>query len=142
MASHPSRVTSKRMSSTRLPEKTEFQKAVSAGSWADASRHSWPAIAAGLLVLGLEVLLLRRLPFWLEGLQPTLSGVVAACLLGLSAGSAFGTPLFAALFGRRAVYCAIAFGAVAVSAGLHEWCVPILARQSISSELGLHLRRG
>lgn len=99
-----------------------------------------PALAAGVLVLGLQVLLLRRLPFWLEGLQPTLSGVVAACLLGLAAGSALGTPLFAALFGRRAAYVALAVGAVTVSAGLHELWVPGLAQQSIASDLGLHIR--
>ena len=77
---------------------------------------------------------------WLEGLQPTLSGVVAACLLGLAVGSALGTPLFAALFGRRAAHVALSVGAVTIAAGLHEVLVPPLAAQAVASATELHLR--
>ena len=99
-----------------------------------------PAFAAGVMVLGLEILLLRRLPFWLEGLQPTLSGVITACLLGLTAGSAFGTGVLRRWCGPRAAYVALAFAAVAISAGVHELAPPAVAGQPIRSDLGLHLR--
>ena len=109
------------------------------------------AFASGALVLGFEVLLLRRLPFWLEGLQPTLSGVLAACLLGLTLGAGPGTWLLHRLAGRLAPQVALAGAVAMVAASLHEVWVPPLSRLVVGSpeeslpllangEVGLHLR--
>ena len=110
-----------------------------------------PALAAGALGIGYEILLLRRLPFWLEGLQPTLSGVLAACLFGFTAGSLLGTGWLQRVLGRRAAFNALAAAAVAICAGIHELWVPPLSRLVIGSpelsapllrdgDVGLHLR--
>jgi spermidine synthase len=99
-----------------------------------------PAFCSGVLLLGLEVLLLRRLPFWLEGLQPTLAGVLATCLLGATTGALL-LPL--AVRARRhggGAHAALALGGVLVAAGLHEAFAPAISRWAIESELGMHLR--
>jgi spermidine synthase len=98
------------------------------------------AFASGLLVLGLEVFLLRRLPFFLEGLQPTFAGVLAVACVSLAGGAAFGTPLLARLGEARAPSIALALGAVLGCAGLHESLSPRLARVPVDSEWGLHAR--
>jgi len=96
--------------------------------------------AAGLLLLGLEVYMLRRLPFFLDGFQPTLTGVVTACLVGLTLGAAVGTPLLLRLFHRRAVAMSIVLAVAALALGMHEWLAETLGRMDIRSDLGFHLR--
>jgi spermidine synthase len=98
------------------------------------------AALSGTLVVGLQVLLLRRLPFFLEGFQPTLSGVLAACLLGLTLGSALGTPLLARVLRERAVGGALLLAAFSLALGLAEHAVPPLVRRPVSTELGMHAR--
>jgi spermidine synthase len=98
------------------------------------------AFAAGLLVLGGEVVWLRRLPFFIEGFQPTLSGLLAAVLLALSAGSAFAAPLLLRCCGGRAARVALVLGAAACGLGLHEWLAPAAMRLPVGSDLGMHLR--
>ncbi len=98
------------------------------------------ALASGALVLGVEVLLLRRLPFWFEGFQPTLSAVVAVCLLAMALGAFLGAPVLAALCGRRAPAVALAVGAVSAGLGLHEHLGPWLARLPATSTATMHLR--
>lgn len=103
------------------------------------------AAGSGLLVLGMQVVLLRRLPFWLEGLQPTLAGVLAVSLLGLAGGAAVGTPLLSRAMGgralgRRAAGAALLLAAAAVTVGLHERLPPLLAAQPVQSTAALHLR--
>lgn len=101
------------------------------------------AVAAALAgggVIGFEVFLLRRLPFFLEGFQPTLSGVIGCCLLALTAGSAFGTGLLARGFGERAAGVALLLGALTMNLGLQEHFVLPLSQFQVASELGLHLR--
>lgn len=103
-------------------------------------RDAYLAFASGLVVLGFEVLLLRRLPFFLEGFTPTLAGVLAAALLGLTLGSALVAPALQRLAGADAAGCALGLGALAVCAGLHEHAAPALARSEVSSDLGMHAR--
>lgn len=107
------------------------------------------AFAAGALGIGHEVLLLRRLPFWLEGLQPTLAGVLAGCLVGFTLGS-WSTGWVHRLWGRRAGHRVLALAAVVVCVAPHEIFGPALSRLVIGSpeswgplrdgEVGLHLR--
>lgn len=97
-------------------------------------------LAAGLLVLGLEVYMLRRLPFFLDGFQPTLAGVVTACLVGLTLGAALGTPLLQRLCGDRAAAWSILLAAGVLALGLHEWLARFLGTLHIASDLGFHLR--
>lgn len=106
-------------------------------------RLAQPALAAALsggLVVGLQILLLRRLPFYLEGFQPTLSGVLAAVLLGLTLGAAFGTPLLARLFRERAAALALLGAALAMNLGLQEHAVEPLSRLPIATDLEMHAR--
>lgn len=98
------------------------------------------AVAAGLLTVGFEVLLFRRLPFFLEGFQPTVSGVLAACLLALTAGSAASAFIRNRGAGARWAARALIAGAVLVCVGLHERVGPVLAMLPVSSDLGLHGR--
>ncbi len=98
------------------------------------------AALSGGLVVGLQLLLLRRLPFYLEGFEPTLSGVLAAVLLALTLGSAFGTPLLARAFGERALPVSLMLAALCLSLGLHEHAVGPLARRPFSTEFGMHAR--
>lgn len=95
---------------------------------------------SGALVVGLQILLLRRLPFFLEGFQPTLSGVLAAVLLGLTAGSALGTPLLARLARERAAPIALAAAALCLCLGLQEHASLPLSRWRVASEWTLHAR--
>ncbi|MHC5072441.1 MAG: fused MFS/spermidine synthase, partial [Planctomycetota bacterium] len=96
--------------------------------------------AAGLLVLGLEVYMLRRLPFFLDGFQPTLAGVVTACVLGLTLGAAVGTPLLLRFCRGRAVVMSIALCCGVLALGLHEGLAGWLGRLGVGSDLGFHLR--
>ena len=98
------------------------------------------AAASGFALLGFEVLLLRRLPFALEGFQPTLAGIVAAVLAWSTLGAAFGTPLLQRLAGGRAPVAALVLGVLACNLGLHEWLAPSLARWPVDSTLGMHAR--
>jgi spermidine synthase len=95
---------------------------------------------AGALVVGLQILLLRRLPFFLEGFQPTLSGVLASCLLGLTLGASLGTPLFARLFRDRAVAASLLIALLCLGLGLQEHVAPLIARFPVTSELHMHAR--
>ena len=96
--------------------------------------------AAGMLLLGMEVLWLRRLPFFLEGFQPTLSGVVAAVLAWNALGAAVLAPLLGRAFGARALPAVVAAAVVACNAGLHEHLAPGLARWPVESTAGMHAR--
>jgi spermidine synthase len=98
------------------------------------------AASTGLLLLGFEVFLLRRLPFWLDGFQPTLSGVVAAVLLWGAVGAGVAAPLFRRVAGPRAGALAFAVALLACNLGSHEWLAPHVARLPIDSTLWLHLR--
>jgi len=98
------------------------------------------AALSGALVVGLQILLLRRLPFYLEGFQPTLSGVLASCLLALSLGSALGTGLLGRLFGERAPALSLALAVLCLNVGLQEHAVRPLSRLAVTSDLGLHAR--
>lgn len=98
------------------------------------------AAASGFALLGFEVLLLRRLPFALEGFQPTLAGIVAAVLAWSTVGAALGTPLLQRVLGGRAPVAAFGLGLLACSLGLHEWLAPSLARWPVDSTLGMHAR--
>jgi predicted membrane-bound spermidine synthase len=101
------------------------------------------ALAAGLggaLVVGLQVALLRRLPFFLEGFQPTLSGVLASCLLGLTLGASLGAPLLGRLFRERAVAAALLIAVACLGLGLQERIAPLLAQIPVTSEFHLHAR--
>ncbi|MBK8976847.1 MAG: fused MFS/spermidine synthase [Planctomycetes bacterium] len=95
------------------------------------------AAVAGFVMLGYEVLLLRRLPFFLEGFQPTLAGVLACCLLFAALG-AFAGRLFAGAHRGPAV--AVAAAGVAIACGAVERFAPGLGRLPVDDDLGLHLR--
>ncbi len=103
-------------------------------------RDEVTVLAAGFVVLALEVMMLRRLPFFLDGFQPTLSGVLAACLLGATLGSVFGPPAFRRLFGERAVAGSVFLGVAIAALGLHEWAAPAVGRIGVDSDMGFHLR--
>ena len=98
------------------------------------------AVSSGLLTVGFEILLFRRLPFFLEGFQPTASGVLAACLLALSLGSALTIRIAKPGTGSVVAGRALIAGAVVASLGIHEWTGPGLARFPVGSDLGLHGR--
>jgi spermidine synthase len=98
------------------------------------------AFASGFVLLGLEVLLLRRLPFFLEGFQPTLSGVLTACLLAMALGAALGPSLVRARGGGSPASVSILLAAGCVSLGAHEHLAPSLARWPVDSDPGLHVR--
>ncbi len=98
------------------------------------------AAASGFVLLGFEVLLLRRLPFTLEGFQPTLTGIVAAVLAWSTLGAMCGTPLLHRWLGARAGAWTFALGVLAGSLGLHEWLAPSLAQWPVDSTLGMHAR--
>ena len=104
------------------------------------------ALASGFVVLGLEIVMLRRLPFFLDGFQPTLSGVLAGCLLGLTLGSFFGPALICRLCGGResspgrAAAVSVLLGVLALALGLHESLAPWLGRLPVTSAVGFHLR--
>jgi spermidine synthase len=102
----------------------------------------WLAVAAvlsGMLIVGDQIFLLRRMPFYLEGFQPTLSAVLAACLLGLTLGSAFGTPLLARLLGDRAVPGALVAAVVWINLGPQEWVAPF-SHIRVTSDFAMHGR--
>lgn len=98
------------------------------------------AVASGLLTVGFEILLFRRLPFFLEGFQPTASGVLASCLLALSLGSALTVRIARPGLGSVVAGRALIAGAVVACLGIHEWTGPGLARFPVGSDLGLHGR--
>jgi len=100
------------------------------------------AFGAGVLLLGSEVFWLRRLPFFLEGFQPTLSGVVASVLLWSAVGAAVLTPLLQRAFGQQAAVVAALAALASSSIGLHEWAVPAIARLPVASTAGMHARVG
>jgi spermidine synthase len=95
---------------------------------------------AGALVVGLQIVLLRRLPFFLEGFQPTLSGVLASCLLGLTLGASLGAPLLTRLFRQRAVAAALLIALFCLGLGLQEHVAPLIARFPVTSEFHMHAR--
>ncbi|MCC6672968.1 MAG: hypothetical protein IT458_18025 [Planctomycetes bacterium] len=97
------------------------------------------AAGAGLLVGGLQILMMRRLPFFLEGFQPTFSGVLAAFLLGLTLGAALLTPLLARL-GPGAATVALGTGGAAIALGLLESLAPALASGPAASTAAMHAR--
>jgi spermidine synthase len=98
---------------------------------------AWLVAGAGFLTLGYEVLLFRRLPFFLDGFQPTFAGVLTACLATLALG-AVAAPVFGR--GRAAAPRALVLAAVGAVLGLHESLAPALGRWPVGSDLGLHLR--
>lgn len=98
------------------------------------------AFAAGCLTLGLEVLMLRRLPFFLDGFQPTLSGVLAACLLALTAGAVLLVVPLRRAFGERAAAWSLLLAVLVAALGLHELVAPRLGRVGVDSDLAFHLR--
>jgi spermidine synthase len=98
------------------------------------------AALAGAIVVGLQIVLLRRLPFFLEGFQPTLSGVLASCLLGLTLGASLGAPLLARLFRERAVAASLLIALFCLGLGLQEHVAPLLAEIPVTSELHMHAR--
>ncbi len=97
------------------------------------------AFVAGMVVVGGQVLLLRRLPFFLDGFQPTLAGVLVACLSGLTLGAAFG-PAWFRRFGAASAGVATLVGAAILCLGLHEHVSPALSRMTVASDAGMHLR--
>jgi spermidine synthase len=96
------------------------------------------AALSGALVTGIQVFLLRRLTFFLEGWQPTISGVLAACLLGLTLGSGLGTGLFARWLRDRAPVTCLLLGALAANLGLQEHLVLRMSLLPMDSDLQLH----
>ncbi len=127
----------------RDTEPSEAGEAASGFGAPDLSGLGPAAVAAalsGLLVVSLQLLLLRRLPFFLEGFQPTLSGVLATVLLGLTLGSAIGTGVLGRLFGPRAMAAALALAVLCMALGLQEHVVPAIAALPITTDLGLHAR--
>jgi spermidine synthase len=98
------------------------------------------ALGAGMLLVGCEVLCLRRLPFFLEGMQPTLCGIIAAVLVWNAAGAALLTPLLHKVLGARAAPLAAAAALLACNLGLHEHLVPALSRWPVESTAGMHVR--
>ena len=104
------------------------------------SHLDWAAAASGFLVLGIEVLMVRRLPFFLDGFQPTLTGVIAACLLALTLGAWFGPPILVRVFGARAVGGSVLSACLVAGLGLHEWLAPMVGRVGVDSDAGMHLR--
>ena len=113
------------------------------------------AAAAGFVTLGLEACWLRRLPFFLEGFQPTVAGVLASVLVALTLGARFGPSMILRVIpGLRpqaadagadrvaieaAAWCLV-FAAVLACAGGVEWLAPRIARWPIESLAGMHLR--
>ena len=107
---------------------------------AGVGRAEFAALSAGFVVLALEVMMLRRLPFFLDGFQPTLSGVLAACLLGLTLGAMFGPPLFTKWFRHRAPGGSVVVAVLIAALGFHEWVAPLVGRVGVESDYGFHLR--
>ncbi|MEE2887307.1 MAG: hypothetical protein VX951_07730, partial [Planctomycetota bacterium] len=100
----------------------------------------WIALLSGAAVLGIEILMLRRLPFFLDGFQPTMAGVLAACLLGLSLGAAVGPLVCRRLFGRRAAAGSVVLALLVGAVGLHESVSPMLGRMQVGDDISFHLR--
>ena len=109
------------------------------------------AAGAGFALVGFEILLLRRLPFWLEGFQPTLAGVFAAALLTSALGAAATVLLPPMRRGGHAARTALVLTAFGAALGLHEHLVPLLLGLSdgatrsgggwtVEGDLGFHLR--
>jgi spermidine synthase len=99
------------------------------------------AAVAGAVTLGGEVLVLRRLPFFLEGFQPTLAGVLVAVLLVLAVGAA----LAGAVRSRheRAARLALALSAAALVVPFLERLGPALAaaqKASVVDTWTMHVR--
>ncbi len=124
----------------RLPEAASPQPHADSEPVSVGRAAATLAIGAGLLTVGFEILLFRRMPFFLEGFQPTVSGVLAACLLALSAGSAVTVRMRSAGRGSFHATAALVVGALLASLGVHEWAGPWLARFPVSSDMGLHGR--
>lgn len=104
------------------------------------SRTRRLAFLSGLLAIGFEILLFRRLPFHLEGFQPTFAGVLAGFLVTMAIGAA-STALWPSRWsGTRGATVALVLGIVGAVLGLHEFIGPMFARQSVTSDLGYHLR--
>ncbi len=122
-----------------LPESAESDRAVGEVT---IPRFAYRSVAlAGFATVGFEVLLLRRLPFFLEGFQPTMSGVLAVCLLALSVGAAFVAPVYAR-FVRGAeprLRLALLVAAIAMCLGIHEYTGG-LAKTVVTSDFGMHAR--
>jgi spermidine synthase len=100
----------------------------------------WMALLSGAGVLSIEILMLRRLPFFLDGFQPTMAGVLAACLLGLSLGSMVGPAVCRSLFGKRAAAGSIVLALLVSGLGLHESVSPVLGQMQVDGDFGFHLR--
>lgn len=104
----------------------------------------WIAGASGFATLAFEVLLLRRLPFFVEGFQPTLSGVLATCLLGLSVGAAFGPlvlrPLVARVGAATVAAWAAGIGGLLTCVGLTELAGRATVPMWVGSDLEFHGR--
>ena len=100
----------------------------------------WMALLSGAGVLSIEILMLRRLPFFLDGFQPTMAGVLASCLLGLSLGSMAGPAICRSLFGRRAAAGSIVLALLVSGLGLHESVSPGLGQMQVDGDFGFHLR--
>lgn len=125
------RAASRRSTSTPTSAREES----SPGGTSLESRDLRLAFAAGFVAIGVEVVLLRRLPFFLEGFQPTLSGVLAGFLLAMTLGAALAAP-----FGRRAADLALWLAVLGAVSGAHEFVGRGFVHWPVGGELGFHLR--
>lgn len=114
-----------------------------APSPAEPARSALPAAAvrlaaaSGFVAIGYEVLLLRRLPFFLEGFQPTLSGILAGFLFALALGAALAAARPA---GARGATWALVLAVLGAALGVHELVGAAVARQAVGSEIGYQFR--
>ncbi|MGE0141730.1 MAG: hypothetical protein AB7I19_02190 [Planctomycetota bacterium] len=98
------------------------------------------AFASGFLILGHEILLTRRLPFFLEGFQPTLSGVLVAVLLTTSLAALVVGLLPSRMRTMTAAAWGLVLGAVSAVTGIHEHTALAIARWEVHDDFGYHLR--
>ena len=103
-------------------------------------RDAVVAAGSGFVLLGHETLLLRRLPFFVEGFQPALAGIVATCLAAMALGAAGLAPLLVRLAGRNAGALAVLLAGVGIAVGAHEWAAPAIALQPVDSDAAMHGR--
>lgn len=107
--------------------------ALPAGAWRLAA-------ASGFVAIGYEVLLLRRLPFFLEGFQPTLSGILAGFLFAMALGAALAAVAGARPAGGRTAAGALVLAVLGAALGVHEVVGAAVARQAVGSEFGYQFR--
>jgi spermidine synthase len=98
------------------------------------------AFASGFLILAHEILLTRRLPFFLEGFQPTLSGVLVAVLLATGLGALVVALLPTRLRTMTAAAWVLVLAALSAVTGIHEHTALAIARWEVHDDFGYHLR--